>query len=301
MPLNNAVLDFHPLGVVDTPAGARQRVVLVAAQKDMIERLLAAVRRAGLRPEGVDLSAFALIRALYRPDPEAKRVLYLNVDGLTNLAIAEGTICRFTRVVGGGMEAMSVAVAERRGVALAEARRLVGAIDLRNPPDRAEATPAAEAEPAVELPAIPLPDPEQRDLAAEAQEAANAAPVPAPRAEEDTAFLETLAEEPMPAEAQTDAAVDVWDVVDAGIRDISGEVRNSLDFHRSQEGGGEVSHLVLSGAAEEIPGFAEALERSLGVPVRSQSVAIGSGKLGEEVSPHRLAVATGLSASEAPQ
>src|SRR5580698_10158602 len=26
MPLNNAVLDFHPLGVIDTPAGPRQRV-----------------------------------------------------------------------------------------------------------------------------------------------------------------------------------------------------------------------------------------------------------------------------------
>ena len=41
MPLNNAVLDFHPLGVIDTPAGPRQRVVLVAAQRDMVERLLA--------------------------------------------------------------------------------------------------------------------------------------------------------------------------------------------------------------------------------------------------------------------
>ena len=71
MPLNNAVLDFHPLGIVDTPAGPRQRVVLVAAQRDMVERLLAAVRRAGLTPEGVDLSAFALIRSLYRARPRA--------------------------------------------------------------------------------------------------------------------------------------------------------------------------------------------------------------------------------------
>ena len=101
MPLGSAVLDFHPLGIVDTPAGPRQRVVLVAAQRDMIERLLAAVRGAGLHPVGIDLSAFALIRSLYRSDAEhTGRVLYLNVDGLTNLAIAEGAICRFTRVVG---------------------------------------------------------------------------------------------------------------------------------------------------------------------------------------------------------
>ncbi len=104
MPLDNAVLDFHPLGVIDTPAGPRQRVIVVAAQRDMVERLLAAVRSAGLRPEGIDLSAFALIRSLHRADDEhAGRVLYLNVGGLTNMAIAEGTVCRFTRVVGGGL------------------------------------------------------------------------------------------------------------------------------------------------------------------------------------------------------
>lgn len=129
MPLSGAVLDFHPLDTIETPAGPRQRVVVVAAQRDMVERLLAAVREAGLRPEGVDLSAFALIRSLYRrvaieiadPQPDASneqlaRVLYLNVGGLTNMAIAEGTTCRFTRVVGGGLESMASEVAERRGV-----------------------------------------------------------------------------------------------------------------------------------------------------------------------------------------
>jgi len=106
MPLDNAVLDYHALGVVETPAGPRMRVIVVAAQRDMVERLLSAVRAAGLRPEGVDLSAFALIRSLHRAseEEEPSRVLYLNVGGLTNMAIAEGTVCRFTRVVGGGLE-----------------------------------------------------------------------------------------------------------------------------------------------------------------------------------------------------
>ena len=76
MPLANAVLDFHPLGVVDTPAGPRQKVVVVAAQRDMVERLLAAVRGAGLTPVGVDMSAFALIRSLYRREGDhAERVV----------------------------------------------------------------------------------------------------------------------------------------------------------------------------------------------------------------------------------
>ena len=70
MPLGNAVLDFHALGIIETPAGPRQRVVLVAAQRDMVERLLSAVRQAGLTAEGVDLSAFALIRSLYRQEAD---------------------------------------------------------------------------------------------------------------------------------------------------------------------------------------------------------------------------------------
>src|SRR3984893_5040941 len=134
MPLANPVLASPPLGVSETPAGPRQRVVLVAAQRDMIERLLAALRHAGLNPEGVDLSAFALIRSLYRPQPEhAARTLYLNVDGLTNLAIAEGKVCLFTRVVGGGLEGMAGELAERRGIPLTDARAMLAAVDLTKP------------------------------------------------------------------------------------------------------------------------------------------------------------------------
>ena len=61
------MLDYHSLGVFDTPNGPRQRVIVVAAQREMVERMLRAVGHAGLRAEGVDLSAFALIRSLYRP------------------------------------------------------------------------------------------------------------------------------------------------------------------------------------------------------------------------------------------
>ncbi len=134
MPLNNAVLDWHALGVHDTAAGPRQQVVLVAAQRDMVKRLLVAIAGAGLRAEGVDLSAFALIRSFYRHDPEHDgRVLYLNVDGLTNMAIAEGSVCRFTRVVGGGLEAMAGQLAERQGMVVDDARALIARADLDSP------------------------------------------------------------------------------------------------------------------------------------------------------------------------
>jgi len=290
MPLNNAVMDFHPLGVVDTPAGPRQRVVLVAAQRDMVERLLGAVRRAGLTAEGVDLSAFALIRSLYRHEEgeEPSRVLYLNVDGLTNLAIAEGRICRFTRVVGGGLEGMAVEVAERRGIALLDARDLVAKVDLTTPLARAgEPVVAPAGEPIV------APEPGSVDLSAEAQ--AQSGDGDGDHVDGHENDYDALPME----EPGVDA--DVWNVVENGIRELSGEVRNSLDFHRSQEGGGEVSRVVLSGAAEAIPGFAEALALALGVPVSVETVGLVEERGGPRISGARLAVATGLSATEAPQ
>jgi type IV pilus assembly protein PilM len=303
MPLNNAVLDFHPLGVIDTPAGPRQRVVLVAAQRDMVERLLAAVRQAGLTPEGVDLSAFALIRSLYRPDPEQTgRVLYLNVDGLTNLAIAEGKVCRFTRVVGSGLEGMASELAERRGIALTEARALLGAIDLTRPAPGSEPVSAPEPEPEPVAPAAQAPDGEERSEAdSEHEDAAAVEPKLSLEESEAAMSYEELAA--LPAEPEPVAAppsdADVWTVLENGIREISGEVRNSLDFHRSQDGGGEVSHVVLSGAAQDIPGFADALHTALGVEVRSAQANVADGL--DSVSPHRLAVATGLAALESPQ
>jgi len=319
MPLANAVLDFHPLGVIDTPAGPRQRVVLVAAQRDMVEKLLAAVRRAGLTVEGVDLSAFALIRSLYRRDPDATddamgRVLYLNVDGLTNLAIAEGTVCRFTRVVGSGLEGMAVELAERRGIALVDARALLAEVDMTVAPP-APPAPAPAVEPPVEpAPVAEIPahealaggEPHDGPLAAEPGASADEMPLPLPapvlaetHEEHEVSYEELVAVGDAGAGAG-EADAEVLGVVENGVRDISGEVRNSLDFHRSQEGGGDVSHIILSGSAQDIPGFAEALQSSLGVEVRSAELNFAEGQL-DGASPHRLAVAAGLATLEAPQ
>jgi type IV pilus assembly protein PilM len=140
MPLDSAVLDFQPLGIVDTEQGPRQRVLIVAARRDMVERVLAACRAAGLRPEGVDLSAFAMIRALHRSAAnETEPVLYLSIGGLTNLAVAEGSTCLFTRVVGGGLEAIAVELAERKALTLEHARGWLGHVGLVTPLEEVEA------------------------------------------------------------------------------------------------------------------------------------------------------------------
>ncbi len=328
MPLASAVLDFHSLGVFDTPAGPRQRVIVVAAQREMVERLLRAVRHAGLRAEGVDLSAFALIRSLYArgaapvpaegvaPDGApvaAERVLYLNVGGLTNMAIAEGTLCRFTRVVGGGLEAMAVEIAERRGIPLVDARALLAGFELSAPAPALAPAPLAPAPPgsAPPAPALAPSAAEEHEADGEPQAAegdGGAVPV-----EDAVGQLETwelaqgLVATPPPAREEPAPAPvaggdpEVRMVLENGIREIVGEVRNSLDFHRSQEGGGEVRSVVLSGPVLELRGFPEALEGELGLAVRRRAVRFADPAAAHGVSPHRLAIATGLATEETPR
>ncbi len=310
MPLSNAVLDFQSLGVVETPNGPRQRVVLVAAQRDMVERLLTAARAAGLRPEGVDLSAFALIRALYRPDTsgEGGRVLYLNVGGLTNMAIAEGTICQFTRGVSGGLEAMAIEVAERREMSLDQARNLLSSTTLgagaphlqsvaQAPPEAPlseEQTPAAEPDFSLARPDMPTEVTSHEDLSGAHDPSAN------PPAEGEPGGYES-SQASSAAPAGGDELADVRLVLENGVREIAGEVRNSLDFHRSQDGGGTVSSVVLSGAALEIDGFAQALQGDLGITVHCESISTENSDSLMGVSPQRLAVAAGLAAEEVHQ
>lgn len=280
MPLDNAVLDYHALGLVETAAGPRMRVIVVAAQRDMVERLLSAVRAAGLRPEGVDLSAFALIRSLHcaSKEEEPSRVLYLNVGGLTNMAIAEGTVCRFTRVVGGGLESMAATIAERNSIALVQARDLLAEVDLGESPVEVTEKPAEALD-------------EHAHAADEFTEAPTLNESGAP----------TQYEPEAPPASSDRPQIDVRPVLTAGVHEIAGEVRNSLDFHRSQGGGGEVSSIVLSGPALQISGFASALQSELGVPVIAQTVGLADGASAGKVAAERLAVATGLAVEEAPR
>jgi type IV pilus assembly protein PilM len=122
MPLEDAVLDFHLAGIVDTPEGPRQRVVLVAARRDMLFEMLTAARTAGLKPTGIDLSAFGMVRALQSVGDDGGPELFVSVGGLTNLAISDDGICGFTRVAGSGLESLAVELAERRELTLEHAR-----------------------------------------------------------------------------------------------------------------------------------------------------------------------------------
>jgi type IV pilus assembly protein PilM len=101
MPLDEAVLDHQITGYSKSSDGVdRMHVIVVAARRSMVSELTEAARSAGLRPEGIDLNAFALIRALDTgASSDGVARVHCHLAGVTNLAIAVGSACLFTRAL----------------------------------------------------------------------------------------------------------------------------------------------------------------------------------------------------------
>jgi type IV pilus assembly protein PilM len=133
MPLDSALLDHQVIGGAVSEDGSRQiDVAVVAARRETVESLLATVRRAGLDPVGVDLTAFGMIRALAgdadrleetgsEQESFVQATLFCSLGDLTNLAIARESACLFARVAEFGVRQISESLSTERGLYLEHA------------------------------------------------------------------------------------------------------------------------------------------------------------------------------------
>jgi type IV pilus assembly protein PilM len=154
MPLDEAVLEHQVVGGVPAEEGSQPQldVVVVAARREMVTSFLDPVRRAGLQPVGLDLSAFGMIRALAgaepaqvaadgAPQPEREVVLYCNLGDVTNLAVARGRACLFTRVSHVGLETIADRLAGAHGLAPEHAHQWLAHVALERPLEEVEGDP----------------------------------------------------------------------------------------------------------------------------------------------------------------
>jgi type IV pilus assembly protein PilM len=228
MPLDQAVVEYQIIGHSTGESGeAFMDVIVVAARRDMISPLVGAMRKAGLRPVGIDLSAFGMLRALVPatngdavavPSYEERMsagesgvavvtpaTLYCNLGDVTNLAVATGSTCLFTRVSPFGVEGIAQRLAERRGLTLEHSRQWLVHVGLANPPESVEGDP------------------------------------------------ETV------AAART--------VLGEGASKLVDELRLSLDYYAAQEGAPAVERVVACGTGTTIPGLVDRVGRELGLQV----------------------------------
>jgi type IV pilus assembly protein PilM len=142
-PLDEAVLDFQVLETsTDDEGQPVHRVLLVIALRDSVDRQLAATDAANLEVTGIDLDAFALLRAALTPggeDPDtASAVIAVSIDhDLTTLAISDGTTCHFTRVLEWGTANVDLALARTLKLApeqVAEVRNGISLEPTGEPP-----------------------------------------------------------------------------------------------------------------------------------------------------------------------
>jgi type IV pilus assembly protein PilM len=150
MPLDQAALEFQVVGGVSAEEGASPQVdvVVVAARREMVASFVEPIRHAGLDPVGVDLSAFGMIRALagagagqdgaQSADGPAPAVLYCSLGDVTNLAVARGRACLFTRVSHVGLEAISARLAGTRELAPEHTAQWLSYVGLETPVEELE-------------------------------------------------------------------------------------------------------------------------------------------------------------------
>lgn len=125
MPIDEAILDYVVLGPQEEGSD-RDRILLVAAQKEMISRYSAAVRTAGLRAEGVDVKALSLVRSTLPSSlfDDGGAILLLDIGTeITNLVVAQGGSPTLTRFIPGGSGFLAQAVAESADLPEEEAER----------------------------------------------------------------------------------------------------------------------------------------------------------------------------------
>src|ERR687896_2522537 len=142
IPLDEAVLDYHVLSEsVDEDGVRTRRVLLVVAYRDLVDRYVAACRKAGLRIAGVDLEAFAVLRALGGASSQGNAAVVVASVGhdRTTLAVANGNVCEFTRVIEWGGHNLNVAIARALDSAPSEVEPIKRSLSLLVPAESWEA------------------------------------------------------------------------------------------------------------------------------------------------------------------
>lgn len=131
VPVVDALLDFYPLSESEGKDGPHVNGLLVAAVKEAVQRNVNAVELAGLNPAGVDLTAFALSRAIFQGAPTSDAVVQVDVGaGTTTVVITYAGVPQFVRLIPTGGADLTQALMQRLDLTAEDAEMLKHTIGL---------------------------------------------------------------------------------------------------------------------------------------------------------------------------
>src|SRR5947208_1681150 len=128
IPVEEAVLDFHILEEFEREGRRMVRLLLMAAQKTMIQQIVQAAEAARLRPVGLDLVPFAIVRSVGSIDGTGlegseggdEAIVEIGAD-VTSICVHAWGVPRFVRILPSGGNDVTAAVARALGVSDGEA------------------------------------------------------------------------------------------------------------------------------------------------------------------------------------
>ena len=248
MASDEAVLDFDLLGEMDQGGRRMVRILLVAAHKPMVNALVEAALAAKLDPQGIDLTPFAVVRAVGTGDEG----LDLDSSGdeamvdigaqVTSICVHDRGVTRFVRMLPSGGRDITLALASGLSVDEDVAERL-----KRGEPDRRRRIARSSPPPASRAIELPLP----ADSLPVDGPPADTLPVEAPRS--------VPAVLPDPTEVRRLALTRAGSFVD--------EVRSSLEFYTAQMPNAQIGRVLVVGGGSRLDGLLELLQERLPVPV----------------------------------
>ena len=137
IPIEEAVIDWQVLDEREEEDGSvTRRILLVVAYRDLLDRYVVACKKAGIKLVGIDLEAFALLRAISEPlpaeagTPNAAVVVVAVGHDRSTFAVSNGRVCEFTRVLDWGGATLNVAIARELDIAPSEAEPIKRALSL---------------------------------------------------------------------------------------------------------------------------------------------------------------------------
>jgi len=131
IPVEDAVLDYDVLEELEGEDGRVMRLLVVAAQREMVNQMVTSATRAKVEPVGVDLVPFALIRSvgqdeglgLGESDLGGEAIVDVGAD-VTNICVHEHGVARFVRILPSGGRDVTVAMATALGIREEDAEAL---------------------------------------------------------------------------------------------------------------------------------------------------------------------------------
>lgn len=134
VPVNEALLDFYPISEETRESGPVVKGLVIAVVKEAVTTNIAAITEAGLRTVEVDVTPFALARALAPIRSSHGLAVIVSVGAnSTNVIVVMDGVPQFIRIIAGGGEDITSALSTQLQVSRARAEEIKREIGLGTP------------------------------------------------------------------------------------------------------------------------------------------------------------------------